>query len=184
MRGLYVEAERQGAGEAARHYAQEANKEAPSLAWAGNAKLRFASMDGDWEAALATLEANKSAGLIDKDAAKRQRAVLLTAQAMSEEPADPVKAAKLAKEAHKLAPDLVPAAIIGAKALARNSDIGRASGMLEAVWKKEPHPELAQAYIHIRMGDSDVMILAVSLFPLLHVDIHVFALRYIPALLV
>ncbi len=154
LRGLYVEAERQGAGEAARHYAQEANKEAPSLAWAGNAKLRFASMDGDWEAALATLEANKSAGLIDKDAAKRQRAVLLTAQAMSEEPADPVKAAKLAKEAHKLAPDLVPAAIIGAKALARNSDIGRASGMLEAVWKKEPHPELAQAYIHIRMGDS------------------------------
>lgn len=154
LRGLYLEAERQGAGEAARHYADLAHTEAPSLGWAGNAKLRFASLEGDWEGALSSLEANKSAGLIDKDAAKRQRAVLLTAQAMSEEPADPVKAAKLAREAHKLAPDLVPAAIIGAKALARNSDIGRASGMLEAVWKKEPHPEIAQSYIHIRMGDS------------------------------
>ncbi len=156
LRGLYLEAERQGAGEAARHYAGEAHKAAPALGWAGNAKLRYASLDGDWEAALASLEANRSAGLVDKDTAKRQRAVLLTAQAMSVEPADPVKAAKLAREAHKLAPDLVPAAIIGAKALARNSDIARASGMLETVWKKQPHPEIGQSYIHLRLGDSAI----------------------------
>ena len=154
LRGLYLEAERQGASEAARHYAIEAHKTAPTLAWAGNAKLRYSSLDGDWEGALATLEANRSAGLITKEEAKRQRAVLLTAQAMSEEPADPVKAAKHAREAHKLAPDLVPAAVIGAKALARNSDIGRAAGMIETVWKKAPHPELAGAYVHLRIGDS------------------------------
>ena len=156
LRGLYLEAERQGAGEAARHYAGEAHKAAPTLGWAGNAKLRYASLDGDWEAALASLEANRSAGLVGKETAKRQRAVLLTAQAMSVEPADPVKAAKLAREAHKLAPDLVPAAIIGAKALARNSDIARASGMLETVWKKQPHPEIGQSYIHLRLGDSAI----------------------------
>lgn len=154
LRGLYLEAERQGAKDAARHYAEEAHKAAPSLPWAGNAKLRYASMDGDWEGALKALEANKSAGLIDKDTAKRQRAVLLTAQAMACEPADPVQAAKLAREAHKLAPTLVPAAVIGAKALARNSDIGRAAGMIETVWKKEPHPDLAASYVHLRMGDS------------------------------
>ena len=154
LRGLYLEAERQGASEAARHYATEAHKAAPTLAWAGNAKLRYSSLDGDWEGALATLEANRLAGLIGKEEARRQRAVLLTAQAMSEEPADPVKAAKLAREAHKLAPDLVPAAIIGARALARNSDIGRAAGMIETVWKKEPHPDLAGAYVHLRIGDS------------------------------
>ncbi len=154
LRGLYLEAERQGAKDAARHYAEEAHKAAPSLPWAGNAKLRYASMDGDWEGALKALEANKSAGLIDKDTAKRQRAVLLTAQAMACEPADPVLAAKLAREAHKLAPTLVPAAVIGAKALARNSDIGRAAGMIETVWKKEPHPDLAASYVHLRMGDS------------------------------
>lgn len=154
LRGLYLEAERQGAGDAARHYAEEAHKESPSLAWAGNAKLRYASKEGNWESAIATLESNKSAGLVTKEEAKRQRSVLLTAQAMSVEPSDPVKAAKLAREAHKLVPSLVPAAIIGAKALARNSDIGRAAGMLEAVWKKEPHPEIAQSYIYLRLGDS------------------------------
>jgi len=154
LRGLYLEAERQGAGDAARHYAEEAHKSAPALGWAGNAKLKYASRDGDWEGALATLEANKSAGLLDKAAAKRQKAVLLTAQAMATEPGDPVKAAKYAREAHKLAPSLVPAAIIGAKALARNSDIGRASGILESVWKKEPHPEIANSYVYLRIGDS------------------------------
>ncbi len=154
LRGLYLEAERQGAGEAARHYARQAHETAPSLNWAGAAKLRYSAMDGDWEGALATLEANRAAGLVEKDAAKRQRAVLLTALAMSVEPADPVRAAKLAREAHKLQPELVPAAIIGAKALARNSDIGRAAGMLETVWKKQPHPEIGQSYIHLRMGDS------------------------------
>lgn len=154
LRGLYLEAERQGASEAARHYATEAHKTAPTLAWAGNAKLRYSSLDGDWQGAIATLEANRSAGLITKEEAKRQRAVLLTAQAMSEEPADPVTAAKHAREAHKLAPELVPAAVIGAKALARNSDIGRAAGMIETVWKKAPHPELADAYVHLRIGDS------------------------------
>ena len=82
LRGLYLEAERQGARDAARHYAEQAHKAAPALAWAGNAKLRYASQDGDWEGALKTLEANRSAGLIDRDTGKRQRAVLLTAQAM------------------------------------------------------------------------------------------------------
>lgn len=154
LRGLYLEAERQGAKDAARHYAEEAHKAAPALPWAGNAKLRYASMEGNWEGALRSLEANKAAGLLDKDAAKRQRAVLLTAHAMAEEPADPVRAAKLAREAHKLAPTLVPAAIIGSKALARNSDIGRAAGMIETVWKKEPHPDLAASYVHLRIGDS------------------------------
>lgn len=154
LRGLYLEAERQGAKDAARHYAETAHDEAPALPWAGNAKLRYACMDGDWEGAIAALDANKSAGLIDKETAKRQRAVLLTALAMAEEPADPTRAARHAKEAYKLAPDLVPAAVIGAKALTRNNDIGRAAGMIETVWKKQPHPDLAHSYVHLRMGDS------------------------------
>jgi HemY protein len=154
LRGLYIEAEKQSAGEAARHYAEEAHKEAPALGWAGNAILRYRAMDGDWDAALKALESNRMAGLIDKDAARRQRAVLLTAMAHSLEPAEPQRAAKYSREAHKLAPDLIPAAVIGAKALMRNNDIGRAAGLLESVWKKDPHPEIARAYVDLRLGDS------------------------------
>ena len=154
LRGLYLEAEREGAREASRQYAQEASAISPSLAWAGNAKLRNYSMDGDWENALNTLEANRSAGIVDKQKAKRHRAVLLTGRAMAEEPAKPDLAAKLASEAHRLAPDLVAAAVIGATAYGRANNLRKASKMVEAVWKISPHPELAEAYIHLRMGDS------------------------------
>jgi len=154
LRGLYVEAEREGAGEAARQYASEAVALEPSLPWAGSAVLRYHSIDGNWEEALSRLGSNKAAGLLDKDTAAKQRAVLLTAQAFEEEQANPDRAAKLAQQAHKLDGELVPAAIIGARAYGRSGDIRRASKLIEAVWRKSPHPELAEAYTHVRSGDS------------------------------
>ena len=154
LRGLFLEAERQGQTEAARHYAIEAAREAPSLPWAGIAKLRYQAFDGDWDEALKTLELNRAAGLIDKEKAKRQRAVLLTAKAYTEEPADPDAAIKLARDAHKLSKDLVPAAVIYARAAGRQGDIRSASKILETAWKIEPHPELAEAYVNVRTGDS------------------------------
>jgi HemY protein len=154
LRGLYLEAEREGAREASRQYAEEASALSPSLAWAGHAKLRNLSMDGDWESALQTLESNRAAGLIEKEPAKRQRAVLLTARAMTEEAANPDLAIKLASEAHRLAPDLIAAALIGASACIRGNKLRKASKMLETTWKLSPHPDLADTYVHMRVGDS------------------------------
>lgn len=154
LRGLFLEAEKQGAKEAAQQYVEEAAELAPSVPWAGNAMLRYRATQGDWAGALSALQANRSAGLIEKQAATRQRAVLLTAYAMSQEQSDPGQSVKLAKEAHKLAPDLVPAAIVGARVLMRDNSLRRASRMIETVWKKTPHPELAEAYVHLRVGDS------------------------------
>jgi len=154
LRGLYLEAERQNVPQAARHYAEAAVEQSPSLPWAGSAKLRYEAMDGDWHSALRTLEANRSAGLLGRDDAKRKRAVLLTAQAMEEEAANPDEARKHAKEAHKLAKDLVPAAVTYAAAAGRQGDIRGASKVLEASWKNSPHPEIADAYLYVRAGDS------------------------------
>lgn len=154
LRGLFLEAEKQGAKEAAQQYVEEAAELAPSVPWAGNAMLRYRATQGDWAGALSALQANRSAGLIDKKEATRQRAVLLTAYAMSQEQSDPAKAVKLAKEAHKLAPDLVPAAVVGSRVLMRDNSLRRASRMIETVWKKSPHPELAESYVHLRVGDS------------------------------
>jgi HemY protein len=156
LRGLHAEAEREGASEAARHYAEEAAKLSPSLSWAGNALLRYQCAEGDFEAALTTLEQNRSAGLIDKATAQRHRAVLLTARAMSVEPGQPDLASKLAQEAQKLAPDLAPAACVAAQALARHNDVKRAAKILETTWVKSPHPDIAAAYAGLRPGDSAV----------------------------
>lgn len=156
LRGLFLEAEKQGAKEAAQQYVEEAAELAPSVPWAGNAMLRYRATQGDWAGALSALQSNRSSGLLEKKAATRQRAVLLTAYAMSQEQIDPAKSAKLAKEAHKLAPDLVPAAIVGARVLMRDNSLRRASRMIETVWKKSPHPELAETYVNLRVGDSAI----------------------------
>jgi HemY protein len=75
---------------------------------------------------------------------------------MALEAASPDQARSLALSAHKLAPSLVPAAVIFARISSRLGDLRKASKVLEATWKLEPHPEIAEAYVHVRSGDSAV----------------------------
>ncbi len=154
LHGLYIEAKRQDEGTAARHYVEEAAKLAPATPWAGKAKLEFRSADGDWEGALKTLEANAANKLVDKKAARRLRAVLLTARGLELEDGEPDSARKMAVEAHGLAPDLVPAATLAGRLLSRNGDYRKGAKILETAWKKDPHPEIAEAYLYLRPGDS------------------------------
>jgi HemY protein len=154
LRGLFIEATRAGELEAARHYAFEAQKTAPGLPWAGTAVIEYQSAEHDWAGALATLDQNAAAKLIERKEAKRLRAVLLTARAMEVEDADPNAARGYALEAHRLAPSFVPAAVVAARVLTRLQDTRKAAKVIEAVWKQNPHPELADAYLHVRPGDS------------------------------
>jgi HemY protein len=154
LHGLFIEAEREGAPAAARHYAEEALKAQPGLDWAGQAVLGYQAVASDWEAAIATLEKNYTARLIDKPAYRRQRAVLLTARALELEDSDPDQAMQLAREAHGLAADLVPAAAVTARLATRKGDVRKAAKVLEATWRLSPHPDLAEAYAHARIGDA------------------------------
>ncbi|MEI2386774.1 heme biosynthesis HemY N-terminal domain-containing protein [Breoghania sp. JC706] len=154
LHGLFVEAERQKEPLAARHYAEEAHKLSPGLSWAGKAVLAYQAAAHDWEQAVVTLERNAHAKLIDKPTLRRQKAVLLTARAMEIEDHEPDRARQLAMEAHGLAPDLVPAAVISGRLLTRRGDVRKASKVLETTWKKFPHPDIAEAYAHVRPGDS------------------------------
>ncbi len=154
LRGLYIEAEREGEKEASRHYAEEAAKLSASLPWAGGALLKYQTTSGDFEAALRTLETSRAGGLIAKPEADRKRAVLLTGQAIAEEPRAPDKALKSALQALKLAPGFVPALTIAAQAHVRKDDIKRASRLLEDAWRQEPNREIGRAYIGLRSGNS------------------------------
>ena len=57
-------------------------------------------------------------------------------------------------EAVKLAPTLVPAAVLAAKFESEAHQVRRAMRLVEAAWLKHPHPDLADAYAHVRLGDS------------------------------
>ena len=89
-----------------------------------------------------------------KAPAARRRAVLLTAQAQALEDSGADKALELAQEAHRLAPDLVPAAAIAGRVLAARGNTPRAARVLLKTWRLAPHPDLAAAYAYARPGDS------------------------------
>jgi HemY protein len=154
LHGLFVEARRRNDFTTARALAEEAAKTAPSLGWAGQAVLEFRCATGDWSGALDALERNMASGLIDKPRYRRQRAVLLTAQAQTLADGAREQAAALATEAAKLAPDLVPAAALAGRLHADAGNMRKASRMLDAAWKANPHPDLAESYINLRPGDS------------------------------
>ena len=154
LRGLYIEAQRVGALDAARHYAAEAASQAPQLEWASSAMMGQLCAEGDWDAALKLVDARKQALAHSKDVVKKERAALLTAKAMAVADVDHAQAKALALEANKLTPDLVPAAVVAARALFSDGDMRKGSKILEAAWKRFPHPDIASTYVYARSGDT------------------------------
>jgi HemY protein len=154
LHGLFVEAQRRHDHAAALGYAEEAAKHASVPVWAGQAVLEFRCVAGDWSGALERLERNMRSGLIDKRTFRRQRAVLLTAQAQAIAGSDRERAIALARDAAKLAPDLVPAAALAGRLLGEAGERRRAARIIERAWRANPHPDLAAAYAALRPGDS------------------------------
>ena len=154
LRGLHMEASRRGEIEAAQEYAAQAHRVA-ALPWAGAAVLDRAAGRRDWEAALRTLDSNVSGKIVDRKAGERLRAVLETALAQDREKTQPDEALRLARQAAKRAPGLVPAATLAARLLGRRGDLRKAAKLVEAAWRIAPHPDLAQVYLDLRPGDSN-----------------------------
>jgi len=154
LRGLFIEAQRADDPVAAVMIAEEALKLAPSSTWASHAVLGFRCARGDWNGALAILDNNLAAGLIQKPAYRRQRGVLLTARALELEHVDRDRSRDSVMEAVKLAPTLIPAAVLASKYDSEAHQVRRAMRMVEAAWLTQPHPDLADAYAHVRLGDS------------------------------
>ena len=154
LRGLFIEAQRADDPLAAVMIAEEALKLAPASTWASQAVLGFLCAKGDWSGALGILDNNLASGLIDKSAYRRQRGVLLTARALELENVDRDLSRESVMEAVKLAPTLVPSAVLASKYESEAHQVRRSMRIVEAAWLAEPHPDLAEAYAHVKLGDS------------------------------
>jgi len=152
LRGLYIEAQRRNDGAAARHAAEEAARISPVVGWAGQAVLDYRCATGDWAGALEALDQMKSS--LEKPDYRRKRAVLLVARAQALEDIDRDTSRKLVLESVKLAPDLVPAAALAGRRLAESGEPRKARKILEAAWTINPHPDIAESYANLRLGDS------------------------------
>jgi len=154
LRGLFLEAEREGEREAARQFAERSVELNPRLSWAVDALFDLQCKESDWAGALQTLTISKKHGHHEKPGLDRRRAVLMTARAQALEESDPNRAMNLAVDAHHLAHDLVPAAVLAGRMLAARGHTKRAAKILERAWRRSAHPELALIYAHARIGDS------------------------------
>jgi HemY protein len=154
LRGLFLEAQREGEEVAARQFAERAVRLNPKLGWPVEALFELQCKAGDWHGALDTLAVGRRHGQIDKAIANRRRAVLLTGQAQHVEDTTPALALERALEAHRLAPNLVPAAAIAGRIFGSRGNTPRAARVLLKTWRLAPHPELATAYAYARPGDS------------------------------
>jgi HemY protein len=144
LRGLHVEALRAGDFEAARQHARAAAAADPALPWASSAAFDAATADRDWAAALALLENAQRNGVVDRAIYRRRKAVLLTAMAAEEAQPSPESARRKAAEAHGLAKELVPAAVLAAK-LTGSRSRRQANAILEETYRLSPHPDLFAA---------------------------------------
>lgn len=154
LRGLFLEAGREGEDEVQRQFAERALRLNPKLSWPVEALFALQCKAGNWAEALETLAIARRQHHVDKPLADRRRAVLLTAQAQALEDENPDKALTLALEAHALSPALIPAAAIAGRLLAARGNVPRAAKVIQKTWAKAPHPELATAYAYARVGDS------------------------------
>lgn len=152
LHGLFVEARRRNDAVSARAAAEEAARANPSAGWAAQAVLDFRCMEGDWTGALSALGSQTKSGLIDRAADRRGRAVLLTARALSS--GERESALADVSEAVRLAPGLVPAAAFAGRLLAEAGKPRPAARIIEAAWRENPHPDLAETYAHVRPGGS------------------------------
>lgn len=155
LRGLHDEAKRAGETEAALGYAQRAYDQAP-LPWAVQSVLQDCVVRKNWAKALQAVETHARTGVIEPAQARRWRAVLKTALAQERAVRDPRGALALALEALSGAPDLVPATVIYAKLIVATGffRFRKASRVLEQAYRMRPHPDFAEAYLHLRLGAS------------------------------
>lgn len=154
LRGLFIEAQRSDDAASAIAVAKEALRISPATPWASHAVLGFRCAQGDWTGAIAIVERNYASGAIDKATYRRERAVLLTARALETETSDRDLSRASVLEAIKLAPTLIPAAVLAARFLSESQQTRKAMQVIETAWREQPHPDLADAYAHARLGDS------------------------------
>lgn len=154
LRGLHMEARKAGDRAAAAVIAAEAAAEAPTLGWAADAVIEAHCAAGDFRSARTVLERQMAQKGIDKAQYRRRRAVLLTAEALALEQADPLVARELAQEAVRLAPTLVPAAACAGRLMGAAGELKKAAKVVEAAYAANPHPELAEVEAHLRPGDA------------------------------
>jgi len=109
----------------------------------------------DWSGARETLNATMHARLLPRDVGTRRDAILSLADARkAKAEGQAPRWREAAKQANKLAPGLVPAAVLAAEAHVEDGAARKAARLLKTAWGVNPHPDLAAAFAAIEPGET------------------------------
>ena len=157
LRGLLTQALREGAQARALELVREAHGLRPRTPWVLQSLFDLTERGGDLEAAESALRESLRAKALPKPEAERMRAVVLLERAVAARGAGAAAtAAAQAREAHKLAPELIPASALLAELLLDGGEARKAAKTIEEAWARAPHPDLAALYLRARPSDDSL----------------------------
>jgi len=158
LRGLLTQALREGEQARALELVREAHGMRPRTPWVLQSLFDLTERSGDLEAAERALRESLRAKALPKPEAERKRAVVLVERALAARQAGDSAATAIghAREAHKLAPGLSPAAALLAELLLGGGAARKAAKVLEDAWARAPHPDLARLYLEARPSDDSL----------------------------
>ena len=109
--------------------------------------LKLQAGQEDWRGVRTTLTAKLKHGSLPKDVHKRRDAVFALSQSRDLRAEGKLEEAQIyAVEANRLAPGLVPAALLSAEGHREQNNVKQASRILRAAWQLAPHPDLAAGF--------------------------------------
>ena len=109
--------------------------------------LKLQAGQEDWRGVRTTLTAKLKHGSLPKDVHKRRDAVFALSQSRDLRAEGKLEEAQAyAVEANRLAPGLVPAALLSAEGHQEQKNVKQASRILRAAWQLAPHPDLAAGF--------------------------------------
>ena len=147
LRGLLMQAQRDGQGAQALALARRAHTLQPKTPWVLTTLLDLQVAGRHWREAIETVDQAAKRKAMEPDKARRMKATLMLGCSLDAEHAgDSDDALNYARKAHAQAPDYLPASIRLAT-LSADTDKRRAAiKIIEDAWAKAPHSALAALY--------------------------------------
>lgn len=153
LRGLILQALRDGDDARALDYAQRAYPLQPDAPWLLDTLVSLHSKAGHWRAAQKLVEEAQRKKKLPAEAGRLQQAALLTERARAAfNDGALTDAFEQVRRAHALEPAHVPAAELLARLVADDGRARRARKVLEKTWRLSPHPALSAVYKDIAGG--------------------------------
>ncbi len=155
LKGLYAQAIKRGEPAMAREYAERAFALRANAGWAFRSVVELGLERGAWGETREAIAKGKRNKLIDAEQANRATAALYTADADAARiSGDLDLALSEAEAALKLTPAFAPAAALAAKLHGERGKTGKAAGIIETAFAKDPHPALIRIYDNLYKDEA------------------------------